>query len=118
VLLVTGIANIEPLKDHVLANSYTYEKLSYSDHYVFTIDDLKEIRKRFSKLDQEYKIIITTEKDAVRLVKFREELEDLPLFVLPIRHRILFHEEEQLKKTITGFITGFSNTTEHEKKEN
>ena len=109
VLLVTGIANIEPLKNYVLDNSYTYEKLSYSDHYVFSIDDLKEIRKRFSKIENEYKVIITTEKDAVRLVKFREELEDLPLFVLPIQHRILFNGEEQLKKSITGFISNFSN---------
>ena len=114
VLLVTGIANIEPLKNYVLDNSYTYEKLSYSDHYVFSIDDLKEIRKRFSKMDNEYKVIITTEKDAVRLVKFREELEDLPLYVLPIQHRILFNEEEQLKKTITGFISNFSNKKEKE----
>ncbi len=118
VLLVTGIANIEPLKNYVLDNSYTYEKLSYSDHYVFSIDDLKEIRKRFSKMDNEYKVIITTEKDAVRLVKFREELEDLPLFVLPIQHRILFNEEEQLKKNITGFISNFSIKKEYEKEKN
>lgn len=120
VLLVTGIANIEPLKNYVLDNSYTYERISYSDHYVFSIDDLKEIRKRFSKMDNVYKVIITTEKDAVRLVKFREELEDLPLYVLPIQHRILFNEEEQLKKTITGFISNFSTKKEkeHEEEEN
>jgi len=104
----------------VLDNSYTYERISYSDHYVFSIDDLKEIRKRFSKMDNVYKVIITTEKDAVRLVKFREELEDLPLYVLPIQHRILFNEEEQLKKTITGFISNFSTKKEkeHEEEEN
>lgn len=58
-------------------------------------------------MDHETKIIITTEKDAVRLVKFKEELEDLPLFVLPIRHRILFNREEQLKKSVIGFIQQF-----------
>lgn len=108
VLLVTGIANIEPLKAHILANTYTYESISFSDHHIFSIDDLKDISKRFSKMDQTSKIIITTEKDAVRLVKFREELEELPLFVLPIRHRILFNREEQLKKTVIGFIQQFS----------
>lgn len=108
VLLVTGIANIEPLKEHILSNSYTYEKVTFSDHHIFSIDDLKEIRKRFSKMDHPSKIIITTEKDAVRLVKFKEELEDLPLFVLPIRHRILFNREEELKKTVIGFIQQFS----------
>lgn len=113
VLLVTGIANIEPLKKQVLDNSYTYEKVTFSDHHIFSIDDLKEISKRFSKLDHAHKIIITTEKDAVRLVKFREELEKLPLFVLPIRHRILFNEEEKLKNSITGFIKNFSQKNEH-----
>ena len=108
VLLVTGIANIEPLKEHILTNSYTYEKVTFSDHHIFSIDDLKEIRKRFSKMDHPSKIIITTEKDAVRLVKFKTELEDLPLFVLPIRHRILFNKEEQLKKSVHDFIQQFS----------
>ncbi len=117
VLLVTGIANIEPLKNYILDNTYTYEKISYSDHYVFSIDDLKEIRKRFSKMDNAYKIIITTEKDAVRLAKFREELEDLPLYVLPIQHRVLFNGEEQLKKTIMGFISNFSTKKEKEYEE-
>ena len=117
VLLVTGIANIEPLKQHVLNNSYTYEKVTFSDHHVFSIDDLKEIGKRFSKLDNEQKIIITTEKDAVRLVKFKEELEQLPIFVLPIRHRILFNEEEYLKNAVIGFIKNFSHKNEHGQKE-
>ena len=107
ILLVTGIANIEPLKKHIVEHSYSYENLSFSDHHIFTIDDLKEIRKRFSKLDHEQKVIITTEKDAVRLVKFREELERLPLFVLPIRHRILFNQEAQLNTIIVDFIQRF-----------
>lgn len=113
VLLVTGIANIEPLKNYILANSYTYERLSYSDHYVFSIDDLKEIRKRFSKLDQAQKIIITTEKDAVRLVKFKEELEDLPLFVLPIKHQILFNREADFTQLVRDFILQFPNKKEY-----
>ena len=106
-LLVTGIANIEPLKKHVVEYSYSFENLSFGDHHIFSIDDLKEMRNRFSKLDHEHKIIITTEKDAVRLVKFKEGLEQLPLFVLPIRHRILFNQEAQLNATIVDFIRCF-----------
>ncbi|MBY0478434.1 MAG: tetraacyldisaccharide 4'-kinase [Chitinophagaceae bacterium] len=113
ILLVTGIANIDPLKQHIHDNSYTYEKITFGDHHIFSIDDLKEINKRFSKLDHEEKIIITTEKDAVRLVKFKEDLENSPLFVLPIRHRILFNEEEQLKETIISFISKFSQNNKH-----
>ncbi len=60
-------------------------------------------------MDSKEKIIITTEKDAVRLVKFKEELENLPLFVLPIKHQILFDEETEFKNTISDFIKNFGN---------
>ncbi len=107
VLLVTGIANIEPLKRYILDNTYTYERLSFGDHHIFTIDDLHEIKKRFSKIGSNQKIIITTEKDAVRLMKFQTELQDLPLFVLPIQHKILFQEETKFRDAISTFIKTF-----------
>lgn len=118
VLMLTGIANTEPLKKHILQQSYTYEKIAFSDHHIFSIDDLTEISTRFKSMDHEQKIIITTEKDAVRLVKFRDELEQLPLYVLPIRHRILFNEEEKLKQSVFSFINNFAKSTENEKEEN
>ncbi len=106
-LLVTGIANTEPLKKYILDHTNTYEKISFSDHHVFSIDDLKEIKKRFEKIIHPKKIILTTEKDAVRLVKFKEELANLPLFVLPIKHQILFNLEDHFKNTVSGFIRNF-----------
>jgi tetraacyldisaccharide 4'-kinase len=107
VLLVTGIANIEPLKRYILDNTYTYERMSFGDHHIFTIDDLQEIKKRFAKISNHQKIIITTEKDAVRLMKFHSELQELPLFVLPIQHKILFDEESKFKEAVNTFIKHF-----------
>ena len=51
------------------------------------------------------KMIIVTEKDAVRLVKFDSMLKDIPLFVLPIQTGFLFDgaaEFDQLVKTFIG----------------
>jgi tetraacyldisaccharide 4'-kinase len=106
-LLVTGIASTAPLKKYILDNTNTYEKISFSDHHVFTIDDLKEIKKRFEKMNSTRKILLTTEKDAVRLVKFRDELAHLPFYVLPINHRILFNQEDDFKNTVSAFIKNF-----------
>jgi tetraacyldisaccharide 4'-kinase len=106
-LLVTGIANIAPLKKYILDHTNTYEKISFSDHHVFTIDDLKEIEKKFEKISYPKKIILTTEKDAVRLVKFKEQLAHLPLYVLPIHHRVLFNQEDDFKNTVSAFIKNF-----------
>jgi tetraacyldisaccharide 4'-kinase len=107
VLLVTGIANVEPLKRYILDNTYTYERMSYGDHHIFSIDDLTDIQKRFAKITNSQKIIITTEKDAVRLMKFKTELQEMPLFVLPIEHQILFDEEAKFRETVTSFIQHF-----------
>ncbi|GAO44578.1 tetraacyldisaccharide 4'-kinase [Flavihumibacter petaseus] len=108
VLLVTGIANPRPLKKLLNDHCRTYEELTYSDHHIFSIDDLREIRKRFQQLTGKYKIILTTEKDAVRLIKFRQELHDMPLFVIPIEMQFLFHDTERFTGLIGKFIKEFS----------
>lgn len=107
VLLVCGIANPKPLKEYLLAKTHAYYQQDYSDHHIFTIDDLKEIKEKFNDIHAKDKMILTTEKDAVRLVKFTEELATLPLYVLPIRHYFLFDEGQQFNELVTDFITNF-----------
>ncbi|MDE3126126.1 MAG: tetraacyldisaccharide 4'-kinase [Bacteroidota bacterium] len=109
VLLVCGIANPKPLKDYLLQKAFTYYQKNYSDHHIFTIDDLREIVEKFKSIDVPQKMILTTEKDAVRLTKFKQELVDLPLYVLPIKHEFLFDEAELFESAIEDFIINFSN---------
>jgi tetraacyldisaccharide 4'-kinase len=105
VLLVCGIANPKPLKDYIHNHSHTYYQLNFSDHHIFNIDDLNNIKKKFKGIDESNKIIITTEKDAVRFVKFDKELFDLPLYVLPITHRFLFNEGKAFDESVISYIT-------------
>jgi tetraacyldisaccharide 4'-kinase len=107
VLLVTGIANPVPLKKHLEENFSEYDELSYSDHHIFTIDDLKYILQKFHQIQAAHKIILTTEKDAVRLIKFANRLREVPLFVIPIRPVFLFREEKEFAGLITTFIQEF-----------
>jgi len=108
VLLVSGIANPFHLKKMLEDSCRSYTMLHYSDHYIFTVDDLKEIKKKFEKLQAFSKYILTTEKDAVRLIKFREELQNLPVYVIPIEHYFLFNEGIKFNKLITDFIQNFT----------
>ncbi|MBI2730870.1 MAG: tetraacyldisaccharide 4'-kinase [Sphingobacteriales bacterium] len=110
ILLVTGIANPGPLKALVGDITRSYENMSFNDHHIFTIDDLRDIRKRFEKMEAQHKIILTTEKDAIRLVKFKEELSSMPLFVIPIQHKILFEESPAFNSIIINFIRNFKQT--------
>jgi len=107
VLLVCGIANPAPLKEYLLQNSATYYQKNYNDHHIFTIDDLEEIKERFNNIDATEKIIVTTEKDAVRLTKFTEQLQDLPLYVLPIQHQFLFSQESAFCQQIIEYISKY-----------
>ncbi|MEK7224428.1 MAG: tetraacyldisaccharide 4'-kinase, partial [Bacteroidota bacterium] len=108
VLLVTGIANPRPLKKLLEEQSRTYYMMQYPDHHIFTIDDLNEIKKKFNSIEANSKMILTTEKDAVRLVKFQNDITDLPLYVIPVRHHFLFDEGQQFDELVIGFIKNFS----------
>ena len=108
VLLISGIADPRPLKKVLEENVNSYIMMQYPDHYIFTIDDLKDIKKKFEGIDADSKIILTTEKDAVRLVKFNNEISGLPFYVLPIRHRFLFGEGEIFNELVSNFIRNFS----------
>lgn len=110
VLLVSGIANPLPLKKYLQDAAKTYYEILYSDHHIFSIDDWNDIVKRFKNIPTQNKIILTTEKDAVRLIKFGQTLQDYPVYVIPIEIQFLFNEGHQFTDIISKFITEFSIT--------
>ncbi len=107
VLLCCGIANPRPLKDFLGTNFSSYDMLRYADHHIFNSDDLADIKKHFAKIQNTNKIILTTEKDAVRLVKFENELKEYPIYVLPIEHTFLFNEAAAFNQLVIDFVASF-----------
>jgi len=107
VLLVTGIANPQPLKTYIEERIETYHMMHYNDHHIFTIDDWKDIQKRFQSMPAARKIILTTEKDAMRFLKFEQELTSLPFYVIPIQPAFLFNESEKFDDIVIKFIENF-----------
>jgi tetraacyldisaccharide 4'-kinase len=106
-LLVTGIANPKPLKEYLESRVHTYYMMHYGDHHIFSIDDWRDIKKRFDGIDAEHKVIITTEKDAMRLMKFEAELQSLPFYVIPIEHKFLFEQGTMFDDIVIKFIENF-----------
>ena len=103
-LLVTGIANPKPLKSFLAEHVHSFDMLRYPDHHIFTSTDLRDIKKQFEKIKSPDKIILTTEKDGVRLKKFEKELVDLPIYTLPIKHHFLFNEGDVFDKLVKDFV--------------
>ena len=98
VLLVTGIAQPQYLVEHMQESAAAVCSLTFPDHHVFSEKDIRRIRETF---EQEHcDLIVTTEKDAVRLRECRSFPEELKprVFAQPI-------ETEFLQKDITTFNT-------------
>lgn len=107
VLLVSGIANPGSLKKYLEAQSNYYETMLYPDHQIFTIDDWHDMKKRFERIDSKNKMILSTEKDAVRLMKFNTEIASVPFYIIPVQHRFLFEEDNRFNGKIINFIRDF-----------
>ncbi|MBI1342589.1 MAG: tetraacyldisaccharide 4'-kinase [Terrimonas sp.] len=107
ILLITGIANPAPLKHLLELHAASYNMMHFPDHHIFTIDDWRDIQKKFAQLQGAHKIILTTEKDAVRLSKFSNEMKGLPLYVIPLEHFFLFEEENKFQQLVLNFIKNF-----------
>lgn len=86
ILLFAGIANMYPLVEHVMQLTNHLDKIRFGDHHKYSESDLKKIRAKFESMFTRNKIIVTTEKDAMRLSypKIPDILADLPVFYIPI----------------------------------
>lgn len=99
VILVTGIANPNSLLAFAQENFKHVEHLKYPDHHNFKDVEIDYIRKRFEETEGD-KIIVTTEKDYMRL--FEERSLNNELYYLPIR--IELDEKEKFNQTILEYV--------------
>lgn len=86
IITVTGIANPKPLNKYLRSYGTRYKSIRFPDHHQFERRDLDFINSKFTELPGKRKIIITTEKDAVRMANnpyFPQELKS-NVFYLPI----------------------------------
>ncbi len=91
ITLVTGIANPTPLLNHLNSIGIDYEHLKYKDHHFFTQKELDEFNER--------KVILTTEKDYVRL---KNKVENL--YFISIKHKFIGNGKEEIEKIIANVI--------------
>ena len=89
VLLVTGIAKPEPLIDF-LSETSRVEHISFPDHHNFSANEIEKIHEKIDTFVSENWSIITTEKDYMRLLSFKEKwgLSKYPWFYIPIELNI------------------------------
>lgn len=85
-LLLTGIAHPRYFVQHFKQFPFKKKVMHYPDHHKFQRSDIERIESTFKGMKGKHKIIVTTEKDAVRLAGnpyFPHHLKPL-IFYLPI----------------------------------
>jgi len=70
--------------------------IDFPDHHAFTQRDIHHVVKEYENILGKNKIIVTTEKDAMRLIDspYFSLLKNIPFFYVPVEVR--FHEEENI----------------------
>lgn len=94
-LVVTGIARPEPFVEHVRTLFGPVEHIAFPDHHAFTASDLARLARRFDTFAPAPNLLITTEKDAVRLRPLIPggPLQGLPVATIGMRTVILNEPE-------------------------
>ena len=102
ILLITGIADTGELTNALNKRKLIFKHLSYRDHYPFKKKDAKHISEIFDTFAKQNKIILTTEKDAMRM-KGIKELTGLPIFAIEIEVEFL-EEKDRFEKQIMDYV--------------
>jgi tetraacyldisaccharide 4'-kinase len=105
ILLVSGIANPQPILQFLQKILKVQETMFFADHHEFTNFDIHSISVRFHSIPAAEKYIIVTEKDAVKIreLDMDEQLKKVFLFI-PVEVKFLAMGERSFHKRIEKFI--------------
>ena len=102
ILLVTGIGNPSPLIKH-LSKQANVTHLAFKDHHEFKDEDIVRVHEKFDNFASRDKVIVTTEKDYMRLMKFDAVFnENYSWFYQPIKTNVI--NEQKFKSLIDEYV--------------
>lgn len=106
VLLLTGIASPQQMMLDLQRSTRHIIPLSYSDHHEFTKNDVQRIEEAFTAMQGSKRLIVTTEKDAARLVLVKDlsPIVRRHIYVLPIEVEILRDERAAFEAIIYDYV--------------
>lgn len=106
IVLVTGIVSPQPLMEELKKRTSQVELLAFDDHHAFTKQDFMQIQMCFNQQPPGNRLIVTTEKDAARLIHhpdFQEELKPF-VYALPITIKILQNQQDNFNQNIFDYV--------------
>lgn len=95
-ILFTGIAKDKPLRNYLKGSYNIVRRFGFPDHHRFTPNDFREIKFASDKCPTA--VLVTTEKDAQRVLDYKELDASLKerMFMVPIKTAFLTQEEHDI----------------------
>lgn len=109
VLLIVGIANPQGLIAELETYTPHLKTIEFPDHHVFSKGDIEKINSQFQQMQGVDKLIVTTEKDFVRLSdceNFTANIKE-SIYYLPIKVVFKAKEEKLFIKKIHDHVREF-----------
>jgi tetraacyldisaccharide 4'-kinase len=110
VLLVVAIAGTEYLLEYVDSLCGDVRMLEYNDHHPFSNFDIGDMERHFKLMPEgRERIILTTEKDAMRLDVHRDLLRklSLPIYILPVAVQFIDEPHDAFDTAIKSWLLNF-----------
>ncbi len=106
ILMFSGIANSYPMQEHLKTLCSELIVMEFPDHHKYTKKDLERITKTYRDVFSTHKAIITTEKDAMRLIKSNliNYLVDYPVYYIPIKVKFQDMDGQSFDKQVVEYV--------------
>ena len=87
IIIFSGLAHNKPFQTALKEKYRVLDKLEFSDHHWYTDKDIKKLQEIYIKFESQNPVIVTTEKDFMRLQtnNLKEIIKELPLCYIPIK---------------------------------
>lgn len=110
IFLMTGIANAHSLEYYLKDKVKELIPYKFRDHYEFSPADLLRLQELFNANKNEKKIVLTTEKDAMRLENpgLKEYIGHLPMYYIPIEVAFHDHDAEEFNQQVLQYVRSHS----------
>ena len=108
ILLISAIANTDYLIRHLENQSAYIKTLEFEDHHFYDHADISTLLRTYEKMD-EGTVILTTEKDAMRLELHKAHFieKNIRIYAIPVKVQFHFEEGKKFDQEIVDYLLSF-----------
>jgi tetraacyldisaccharide 4'-kinase len=108
-VVVSAIARVDYLLEFLEPTVDLASHFVYEDHHLYTEHEISVIKQTYDTIENDKKVILTTEKDAMRMDLHRAYLLEnkLPIYILPIKVAFHYQEDGNFDDSIKDFLLNF-----------